>query len=228
MYIITIDGPSASGKSTVADIVAQKLSIEHINSGEAYRAIAYFMLQQAISPTDEDAVNEALKQNKFEMICKNSKQILKVNGVDVTNFLHTNQINEVVSQYGKNPQVIYKASDMAREACENISAVMDGRNLGSFCFPEAKYKFYVDCDAYERASRRFNEMKQKGVEVDFNSIYQQTLERDNLDKTRKVAPLIVPENAIVIDSTHLTAEQVAEKIVNIVNKLEKNIQSSIF
>ena len=228
MYIITIDGPSASGKSTVADIVAKKLSIEHINSGEAYRAIAYFMLQQSISPKDEEAVNKALKQNKFEMICKNANQILKVNDKDVTRFLHTNQINEVVSQYGKNPQVIYKASDMAREACKNISAVMDGRNLGSFCFPDAKYKFYVDCDAYERADRRFNEMKQKGIDVDFDSIYQQTLERDNLDKTRNVAPLIVPENAIVIDSTHLTAEQVAEKIVDIVNKLEKHTETNVF
>ena len=221
MYIITIDGPSASGKSTIASIVAQKLNIAHINSGEAYRAIAYFMQSSGIAPEDIESVNNALKNNKFSMVYNDGIQSLIVNGKDVTQYLHTNQINAVVSQYGKNPQVIYKSSDMAREVARDISVVMDGRNLGSFCFPDAKYKFYVDCDALERAKRRCNEMKSKGFEVDFDAIYQQTLERDNLDKTRAVAPLIVPNQAIVLDSTNMTAEQVADKIVDFVLSNEK-------
>ena len=216
MYIITIDGPSSSGKSTVASIVAQKLNIVHINSGEAYRAIAYFMYNNGIAPNDNESVNNALSNNKFEMVYKDGVQLLFVNGEDVTKHLHTNQINAVVSQYGKNPQVIYKASDMARGVAKDISVVMDGRNLGSFCFTDAKYKFFVDCDALERAKRRFNEMIEKGIQVDFNDIYQQTLERDNLDKTREIAPLVVPENAVVLNSTNMTAEQVADQIVNIV------------
>ena len=225
MYTITIDGPSASGKSTVASLVAQKLNIAHINSGEAYRAIAYFMLNKGIMPTDIVNVNNELKRNSFKMIYDNGVQTLLVNGEDVTPYLHTNQVNAVVSQYGKNPQVIYKASDMAREVSENISVVMEGRNLGSFCFPEAKYKFFVDCDAKERAIRRYNEMIQKGVEVDFDTIYNQTLERDHLDKTRAVAPLVVPKNSVLLDSTHLTAEQVADKIVEIVSYNEINTAS---
>lgn len=216
MYIITIDGPSSSGKSTVASIVAQKLNIVHINSGEAYRAIAYFMYNNGIAPNDTESVNNALSNNKFEMVYKDGVQLVFVNGEDVTKHLHTNQINAVVSQYGKNPQVIYKASDMARGVAKDISVVMDGRNLGSFCFTDAKYKFFVDCDALERAKRRFNEMIEKGIQVDFNDIYQQTLERDNLDKTREIAPLVVPENAVVLNSTNMTAEQVADQIVNIV------------
>lgn len=221
MYIITIDGPASSGKSTVASIVAKKLNIVHINSGEAYRAIAYFMLNNGISPTDIDSVNSALKNNSFKMLYINNKQTLLVNGQDVTQYLHTNQINAVVSQYGKNPQVIYTASDMAREISKNMSVVMDGRNLGSFCFPDAEYKFFVDCDAKERANRRFNEMQQKGVEVKWDEIYKQTLERDKLDKTREVAPLVIPKNSILLDSTNLTPEQVAEKIVEIVLDNEK-------
>ena len=169
MYIIAIDGPSASGKSTVAKIVADKLNIQHVNSGEAYRAIAYLMLEKGIAPTDSLSVDKALEQNKFVMDYDNGEQKLKINGIDVTNFLHTNQINAVVSQYGKNPKVIYKASDMAREVASKMSVVMDGRNLGSFCFPDAEYKFFVDCDAKERAIRRFNEMKQKGFDVDFDT-----------------------------------------------------------
>ncbi len=221
MYIITIDGPSSSGKSTVASIVAQKLNIVHINSGEAYRAIAYFMQNSGIAPNDTESINNALKSNDFKMVYQDGVQSLIVNGEDVTQHLHTNQINSVVSQYGKNPQVIYKASDMAREVSNDISVVMDGRNLGSFCFTDAKYKFFVDCDAKERAKRRFEEMKLKGIDVDFDEIYQQTLERDNLDKTRKIAPMVVPENAVVLDSTNTTAEQVADKIVDIVLNNEK-------
>jgi len=216
MYIITIDGPASSGKSTVAKIVAQKLGIAHINSGEAYRAIAYFMLNSGIAPTDYASVNKALQNNSFNMIYDQGKQTLLVNNQDVTDYLHTNQINAVVSQYGCNPQVIYKASDMARKVAQNISVVMDGRNLGSFCFPDADYKFFVDCDAKERANRRFKEMQQKGIQVDFDDIYRQTIERDNLDKNREVAPLAVPDGAVLIDSTTLNPEQVANIIANIV------------
>jgi cytidylate kinase len=93
---------------------------------------------------------------------------------------------------------------------------MEGRNIGSFCFPEADYKFYVDCDAKERAIRRYKEMLQKGMDVDFESIYKQTIERDNLDKNRAVAPLIVPEGAVMLDSTKLTPEQVADQIAQII------------
>ncbi|MBQ7880923.1 MAG: (d)CMP kinase [Clostridia bacterium] len=216
MYIITIDGTASSGKSTIAKFVADKLNIAHINSGEAYRAIAYFMLSKGISPDDSQSIKNALEQNSFKMLYNNGAQTLLVNGEDVTKHLHTNQINAVVSQYAQNPQVIHKASDMARDVSKSMSVVMEGRNLGSFCFPEAKYKFFVDCDAKERANRRFKEMQQKGVDVDFDTIYQQTLERDKLDRTREVAPLVVPKNAIVLDSTTQTAEQVAQKIVNVV------------
>jgi len=223
MYTITIDGPSSSGKSTVARLVAQKLNIVHLNSGEAYRAISYYMSTNGILPTDTLSIDRALKNNTFEMKYIEGKQVSLVNGKDVTKYLHTNQINEVVSQYGKNPQVIYAASDMAREVTKDISVVMEGRNLGSFCFPDADYKFYVDCDAKERAVRRFKEMQQKGFDVDFDDIYNQTLERDRLDKTRKVAPLVVPKNAILLDSTNFTAEQVADKIAEIVLNNQKTL-----
>lgn len=223
MYLITIDGPSSSGKSTVASIVAQNLNIVHINSGEAYRAIAYFMHNAGIEPSEVDKVNQALKTNTFKMQYINGKQVLLVNGEDVTPYLHTNQVNSVVSTYGKNPQVIYKASDMARELVKDMSMVMDGRNLGSFCFTDAKYKFYVDCDAKVRAQRRYNEMMQKGIEVDFEEIYNQTIERDNYDKTRPIAPLIVPKDAIFIDSTNITAQEVANQIVKIVLANENNL-----
>ena len=160
MYIITIDGPASSGKSTVASIVANKLQIAHINSGEAYRAIAYYMLKNDISPTDSDGIINALQHNTFKMEYIDGKQILSVNGEDITQHLHTNEINSVVSKYGANPQVIYASSDMARQLAQNMSVVMDGRNLGSFCFPDAQYKFYMDCDEKEDALMKCNKRVQ--------------------------------------------------------------------
>ncbi len=223
MFIITIDGPASSGKSTVAHIVAQKLNIAHINSGEAYRAIAYYMLNSGIAPTDTERVIKGLNNVTFKMVYEQGKQAVYINKSDVTSHLHTNQINVVVSQYAEIPEVIYKASDMARDVAKNISVVMEGRNLGSFCFPEAEHKFYIDCAVEERAKRRLNEMLQKSEDVNYEMIYNQILSRDNSDKTRKIAPLKVPEHAVLLDSTNLTAEQVADKIVEIVTNNQKVI-----
>lgn len=217
MYIVTIDGPSASGKSTLAQLVADKLGIVHINSGDAYRAIAYFMSNAGISPTDLVTVEKTLVSNDFKIKYKNGKQRTYINGEDVTSFLHSNQVNAVVSTYANQCEaVIYKASDMIRDFANTMSIVIEGRNVGSFCFPEAKYKFYLDCDALVRAKRRCAEMQEKGQEVNFDEIYKQTLERDELDKTRKIAPLVVPEGSVLLDSTNKTPEQVADIIVGIV------------
>lgn len=221
MYIITIDGPAASGKSTVAGIVAKKLNIVHINSGEAYRAIAYCMLNNGVAPNDVEGVKDVLKRNSFKMVYQNDMQVVYINDEDVTAHLHTNPINDVVSQYGKIPEVIYKASDMAREISKDMSVVMDGRNLGSFCFTDAKYKFYVDCDAQIRAERRLQEMLNKGFSVNYDEMYKQVLERDALDKNREVAPLIVPRGSVLIDSSTFTPEEVANQIVDIVLDCER-------
>lgn len=222
MYIITIDGPSASGKSTLAQLVADKLGIVHINSGNAYRAIAYFMSNNGIAPTDLVAIEKALNSNDFQIKYENGKQKTYINGEDVTPFLHVNQVNAVVSTYANLCEaVIYKSSDMIRDFAKTMSIVIEGRNVGSFCFPDAKYKFYLDCDAYVRAKRRCKEMQEKGQEVNFDEIYKQTLERDELDKTRKIAPLVVPEYSVILDSTNQTPEQVANTIVGIVLDSEK-------
>lgn len=221
MYIITLDGTSASGKSTVADLVAKKLNIVHINSGEAYRLITLFMLNNGISALDNDAIDKALKNNKFEIRIVDGEQQMFLNDKLVEEDIHTNQINATVAQYACIPSVIYRASDMARAVAKDYSLVMEGRNLGTFCFPDAKYKFFIDCDIIERAKRRMQELKIKGADVDFDTVFKQLVERDRLDKTRAVAPLRVPDGCIMLDSTNQTAEQVADTISNIIKGFEK-------
>ena len=223
MYMITIDGPASSGKSTVAGLVAQQLNITHVNSGQGYRAIAYLMLGLDISPDQIEEVKQALNNNKFQIVYDKGRQRVFVNDVDVTSKLHTNRISGVVAQYAVIPEVIYKASDMIKDITSVMSVVIEGRNLGSFCFPHARYKFYVDCEPKIRAERRYKELLDKGESVNFETIYQQVLERDRVDRNRKVAPLKVPERSVLIDSSYQTPQQVADTIVNIVLDCEQSV-----
>lgn len=221
MYMITIDGPASSGKSTVASLVAKNLNIIYVNSGQAYRAITYLLLSLNITPNEVDKIITALTENHLEIIISdNYKQKVLINRVDVTAKLHTNRISSIVAQYAKLPEVIYKASDMVLNLSSDKPIVIEGRNLGSFCFPNAEYKFYVDCEPKIRAERRYKEMIDRGEKVDFDTIYQQLLERDRLDRTRTVAPLKVPERSVLLDSSHQTPEQVADKITDIVLECE--------
>ena len=215
MFTITIDGPSASGKSTVADLVAEKLAMHHLNSGNFYRTIAYYFVQNNIKPEETERISKELEKVNIEIKFIDGKQHDFLNGEDVSNYLHNNDINQVVSKYARNFDVVEKTSKLTYLATLTNSLVIDGRNVGSYVLPNAECKIYLDCDAKIRAERRLKEETAKGYNVTFGEIYKQTLERDELDKTRKIAPLVVPENAIMLDSSHLTQEEVANKIVEI-------------
>lgn len=215
MFTITIDGPSASGKSTVADIVAQKLNIHHLNSGEFYRAIALYMLRNKVDIGDNENIAKHLKDISIQVKFNGEHQELIMNGENVTPLLHSNEINENVSRFARNFDVVEKASELTYLATKEHKLIIDGRNVGSYVVKDAELKIYLDCDAKVRAERRMKEMLEKGEKVDFEEIYKQTLERDELDRTRKIAPLIVPENAHIIDSNNKTPEELAEIIVNL-------------
>lgn len=216
MYTITIDGPSASGKSTVAKLVAKKLNFYHLNSGNIYRAITLFLLEKGLSP-NEQITEDILSQINVEIKFENNLQVDYLNGKNVTTLLHSHEINDNVSRFGKQELIIKKASKLTLLPTLNYNIVIDGRNVGSFVLPNAFLKIYLDCDAKVRAERRFKEMLEKGEKVDFDEIYQQTLDRDELDRTRPIAPMIVPENAVIINSSNKTPEEVAIEIVDIFN-----------
>ena len=216
MFTITLDGPSASGKSTVADIVAKKLKINHLNSGEFYRAITLYMLRKKIKTDDFKQINHELPNINIEVKFLGEKQIMILNGEDVSELLHSNEVNATVSNYSHNEEVVKKASELTYLATKSHNLIIDGRNVGSFVLPNAECKIYLDCDAKIRAERRFKEQIEKGAKVTFEEIYKQTLERDELDRTRKIAPLVVPKDAIIITSDAKTPEDLADEIIKIV------------
>lgn len=219
MFTITIDGPSSSGKSTVAEIVAKKLNFHHLNSGNFYRVITLYLLEKGFSP-DDKITDEILNDINIDVEFVGETQHDFLNGKNVTGLLHNNNINANVSKFAKQDNIIIKASKLTFQPTQKYNLVIDGRNVGSFVLPNAELKIYLDCDAKVRATRRMKEMLNKGEKVNFDEILKQTIERDELDRTRPLAPLIAPKDAYVLNSSNLTAEQVADKIVEIYHKLK--------
>lgn len=212
--IISIDGPAGSGKSTVADMLANKLGFIHFNSGKLYRGITAFLIDKKINLTNISTatINYPVKlETKF----KNGVQYVFVNGTDYTPYLHDNITSVNTPNVSKNHYFRSVIDVCQRDFAKNNNLVVDGRDIGSFVFPNADVKFYLDCAIEERARRRFKELN---GQVSPPQLIKEIEERDNIDKTKKVAPLVVPKNAFVIDSTNMTINEVVDELYSIVQK----------
>lgn len=207
--IISFDGPAGSGKSTVAKLVAQSLGFIHFNSGSIFRAITAFMIEN-----NHDL--EKLKNANINVEIKGNSQFVFVNNSDYTPILRNNEISKNVAQISALPEVQFAAQKIVKDFCNKHNVVIDGRGLGNEVLPNADYKFYLDCSVKERAKRRFLEEQQKGSNITVQEIENQLKIRDKLDRERDVAPLVIPENAIIIDSSKLTIDEVVHKVLSFV------------
>lgn len=217
--IISIDGPAGSGKSTVAKRLADKLGFVHLNSGKLYRAItAHYIF------TDYDITNiENEKQlNPIDLQIKfvSGIQHVYVNGIDYTAHLNENDVSVNSPYVSKNPYIRSVIDVCQRNFANSHNVVIDGRDIGSYVFPNADVKFYLECDIKERANRRYLEL---GKMVSLNQLIKEIEERDRIDKSKKVAPLCVPAGAIVVDSTNLSIDEVVDVIYKHVKKLKCKI-----
>ena len=207
--IISFDGPAGSGKSTVAQLVAQHLSFIHFNSGSVFRAITAFMLENNSDIEKLDDIDI-----KVEIVDNN--QLVYVNNIDYTPILRNNEISKNVAQFSALPEVQFKAQKIMKEFCSSHNVVIDGRGLGNEVLPNAEYKFYLDCSVKVRARRRFLEEQQKGTNITIEEVEKQIDIRDKLDRERNIAPLVIPKNAIIIDSSNLTIDEVTEKVLSFI------------
>lgn len=201
--IIAIDGPAASGKSTVAKRVAAALGIVFVSSGEMYRAFTWWVLENGIDPTDTAAVLELLGKTKF--VCGEEKHMgtITVGGVPMTRSeLAATEVNSGVSLIAAIPEVRERLVAEQRRYASERGVVMEGRDIGSVVFPDTPFKFYIDASPEVREARR----KAEGIS---DSIAK----RDRIDSSRKASPLVVAENAIVVDSSDLAIEEVVERVL---------------
>ena len=211
--IISIDGPASSGKSTVAKLVAKKLNFFHFNSGALYRGVTCYLIASGVNiKKGIDKTDDITLTTDFV----DGEQHVFVNGKDITSHLRDNIVSElspIVSQYKVIRNLI---DDCQRSFANSHNVVIDGRDIGSYVFPNADYKFYLDCDVDIRAKRRFLEEQKKNSSISFEEIKKQIIERDEFDKHKPISPLVIPKNAIIVDSSNKTIDQVVDEILSFI------------
>lgn len=204
MQIITIDGPAASGKSSVARIVAQRRGAIYVNTGNMYRAMTWAVLQTGIDPNDQEAVRQAAASITIDSPVVDGQTQVSIKGRVLTQEdLNSDPVNRGVSLVARVSEVRDRLVSDQRALAALGPLVMEGRDIGSVVFPDSPLKFYIDASEEVRASRR----RAQGHT-------DQVAERDRLDSTRKTSPLVIPEGAIVIDNSLLTLEQAVEAVLN--------------
>lgn len=209
-YIIALDGPSGSGKSTIANLLADKLKISYLNTGSMYRALTLYFLENNIKKSENIDI-KILKKINIDI---NEDKVF-LNGKDVSQEIRDKEVTENVSWVSSIPIVREYLVEMQRNISKNKSIILDGRDIGTVVFPDAKYKFYLDASSFVRAKRRF---EQNEIDKSFEEIKKDIEKRDYLDSHREISPLKKAEDAIEIDSSDLTIDQTIEKILEKMDK----------
>ena len=222
--IIAIDGPAGSGKSTVAKFIAKRLNYRYIDTGSMYRAVAWSAEKKDIDLSDENAVGQWVTQLKIEFVADPAGQQVKVNGENATGLLKNEVVGRGAAKVAAQKRVREILVAKQQEIGESGNVVMDGRDIGTQVFPNAELKFFMDADAEERGKRRYLELKEKNLDVDLENIIAEIKQRDHEDRTRDISPLCPAEDAIKIDTTKFTIEEVIDKVMEQIN-LKKEIQN---
>jgi cytidylate kinase len=211
--VITIDGPAGAGKSTVAQKLAARLGLMYVDSGATYRAAAFKVLGAGVDPHDEPQVANLIRATDVQVTASDGEPRVLVDGDDVTARLRTPEVTLAAAQVSRLPEVRAKLIDMQRAFARGRGVVMEGRDIGTVVFPQAQLKVFLKADVEERARRRLKQDSRESREATLEKTAYEIGRRDQLDAERKISPLVAAVDAVEIDSTHLTAEQVVEQIL---------------
>lgn len=216
MYNIAIDGPSGAGKSTIAKDLSKKLNFIYVDTGAMYRAIALYFYENDIDISLEDVVSFHLSNIDIDIKYEDGKQIVLLNGKDVSESIRTEKIGGMASSISVFSEVRSKLLNLQRNLAMKNKVVMDGRDIASHVLPNADLKIYLTASVDTRADRRYKELKEKGLDVNLEEIKKEIETRDYRDINREIAPLRQVKEAILIDSSNLSIEEVVEKIISFV------------
>ncbi len=216
---IAIDGPAAAGKSTVAKKIAEHLSIVYVDTGAMYRALTLKAINQNIDLEDEAALYKLLGKTKITLTQngEHMNQNVFLDNEDVTDSIRSEAVSNAVSLIAKHPLIRKEMVERQKRLAEDVSVVMDGRDIGTHVLPQAEVKIFLIASVEERAKRRYNENVRRGIPSNLQKLKEEIKERDERDSNRAVSPLIQAEDAIAIDTTSLSIDQVTERILNEVN-----------
>jgi len=214
--VITIDGPSGAGKGTVCRLLAQKLGWEILDSGAIYRVLALASIHHHIEPTDEESLIPLAAHLDVQFLSEENSSKIVLEGEEVTHSIRNEEVGGVASKIAALPRVREALLRRQRAFRQEPGLIADGRDMGTVVFPDAEIKVFLTASAEERANRRFLELKEKGHDVKIGDLLTEIKARDDRDMNRAVAPMVPAEDAISIDSTEISAQQVFEQLLEVV------------
>ena len=215
-YNIAIDGPAGAGKSTIARLVAKELSYIYVDTGAMYRAMALYFLRVGIAAEDEERITAACEKITVALSNDGAEQQVFLNGENVNGFIRTEEVGKMTSAVSVYAPVREKLTQLQREMARTTDLIMDGRDIGTCVLPEAQVKIYLTASVETRGRRRFLELQEKGINCSFEEICEDIEKRDYRDMTREISPLKQAEDAILVDSSEMSIEEVVAKILEIV------------
>ena len=218
MIRIAIDGPGGAGKSTIAKLVGDKLGLEYIDTGAMYRAVGLKLNRKGIKPDDLISISNVLEETTIDFV--NGKIIL--DGDDVSDIIRTQEISKFASIYSQIPEVRSKLVDIQRRIAAGKSVIMDGRDIGTNVLTDAELKVFLTADSMVRALRRYEELRSKGVNANLDDIHEEIKDRDYQDMNRKLNPLVQAEDAIRLDTSDMTIDEVVNTIVAMAARVSCN------
>ena len=214
---VAIDGPAGAGKSTIAKLVGKKFDLMYINTGAMYRAVALMAERNDVKPEEVEKLVKLV--DTMEMHFENDDLVL--NGINVQEEITMPEISAIVSNYATIPEVRAKLVELQRNMSEKYDVIMDGRDIGTVVLKDSKFKFFLTASAEERANRRYKELTERGLEVNYDEILSEIIRRDTIDSTREVVPLRKADDAIEIDSSNYNINEVTEIICNYIENILK-------
>ncbi len=211
-YNVAIDGPAGAGKSTIAKLVAKEKGYIYVDTGAMYRGLAIHFLNRGIDPEDRDAVAEACRDAEVTIGYEGGVQQIYLNGENVTSMLRTEETGNMASKTSAIPEVREKLLELQRSLAREKDVIMDGRDIGTNILPDADVKIYLTASVETRARRRYDELREKGEDCSLEEISRDIKERDERDMTREIAPLKKADDAVLVDSSDMTIQQVVDEI----------------
>lgn len=221
-FIVGIDGPAGSGKGTVTKIISNKLGLINIDTGITYRCVALETLNRKINLEDKEEIIKIASEIKIDIKNTSSGDIVFLNGKDVTEEIRSKEVTQIVSPISSIKEVRFKMVDLQRKLAEGKDVIIEGRDICTYVFPNANVKIYLNASIQERAKRRTLEMKEKNINMTYEEVYQNILDRDKNDRNKEIGALKIDKDSIIVDSTNLTIEQTSEKIIGIIEKCRGN------
>lgn len=217
-FIVAIDGPAGTGKGTITKIMAERLNLVNIDTGATYRCVALQTLREGVSLQEPEKLIKIAKKIHIDM--ENDKGNIKVflNGEDVSKEIRSKEVTQIVSQVSSIIEIRYQMVEVQRKLAEGKNVIMEGRDITTYVFPKANVKIYMDAEEEERAKRRYKENLEKGIDMSYEEVLKNIQIRDKNDKEKPVGALKIAEDAIYVDTTTLTIEEVANKIETIIKE----------